>query len=179
VVLAGGAWSALPAPASMIVFADAVRREGIVQVAADTARLLAPLGTIRDADVRAALLTDLVIDILVPIGTLVVPDGIRGESMVGHLRLATGSEVVEMPLTGGGLALVDLPPGQHGAAELSFRGPVELGPRGRRFAVRVTGGLAGLVVDMRDVRLRLPERGERRRAALDRWELALWPGRDL
>jgi hypothetical protein len=179
VVLAGGAWCALPAPASMIVFADAVRRPGIVQVATDAARLLAPLGTVSDVDARAALVADLVTDILVPVGTLVLPGGIRGEKVVGHLRLKTTTEVVEMPLTGGGLSLVDLPPGQQGAAELSFRGPVGLGPRGRRFAVRVTGGLAGLVMDLRDVRLRLPERSEHRRAALDRWELALWPGRDV
>jgi hypothetical protein len=178
VVLAGGAWSATPAPASMIIFADAVRRPGIVQVAADPARLLAPLGTVGDVSARAALVADLLSDILVPIGTLIVPGGVRGEKTVGQLRLATGTEVVEMPLTGGGLALVDLPPGQRGAAEVAFRHPVDLGPRGRRFAVRVTGGLAGLVMDLRDVRLRLPERSEYRRAALDRWELALWPGRD-
>ena len=65
-----------------------------------------------------------------------------------------------------------------GSAELAFRSVVDLGTRGRRFAVSVTGGLAGLVVDTRDVPLRLPERGEERRAVLATWERALWPDRD-
>ena len=50
--------------------------------------------------------------------------------------------------------------------------------RGRRFAIRATGGLAGLVVDLRDIPLRLPERVDERRDLLARWEAALWPERD-
>ncbi len=73
---------------------------------------------------------------------------------------------------------MDLPPGQAGAAELSFRAPVDLGARGKRFVVRATGGLAGLVVDLRDVPLRLPERADERRDMLGSWEAALWPERD-
>ena len=44
--------------------------------------------------------------------------------------------------------------------------------------MRATGGLAGLVVDLRDVPLRLPERADERRDLLARWEAALWPERD-
>jgi hypothetical protein len=73
---------------------------------------------------------------------------------------------------------VDLPPGQSGAVELAFRAPVDLGVRGKRFALRATGGLAGFVVDLRDVPLRLPERTEARRDVLGSWEAALWPERD-
>jgi hypothetical protein len=61
--------------------------------------------------------------------------------------------------------------------ELAFRGAVDLGARGRRFALPATGGLAGLVVDLRDVPLLLPERSDERREALLRWERVLWPGR--
>ena len=67
----------------------------------------------------------------------------------------------------GGLELVDLPPGERATAELRFRDTVRLGGRGRQFAVEVTGGLGGLLVDLRDVPLRLPERAERRRELLD------------
>jgi hypothetical protein len=38
----------------------------------------------------------------------------------------------------------------------------------------VTGGLGGLLVDTRDVPLRLPDRVERRRAQLEAWEQAVW-----
>ena len=51
-----------------------------------------------------------------------------------------------------------------------------LGARGRHFAVDVGGGLGGLLVDLRDVPLRLPERLERRRELLDAWQRALWAG---
>ncbi len=178
VVLAGGAWSAVPAPAALLVLADGLRRPGVVQVALDQARLLAPLGTLEDAGERRRILGDLIGDALVPLGTLAIARGIRGGRGVGHLRLAAGGEPVEMELAAGRLALVDLPPGGAGEATLSFRSSVDLGVRGRRFAVAVTGGLAGLVIDLRDVPLRLPERADARRDVLARWESALWPDRD-
>ena len=178
VVLAGGAWSAVPAPAAVLVLADALRRPGVVQVALDAARLLAPLGTVADDEALASLVRDLVPDALVPLGTLVMAAGLRGGRSAGTLRLAAPGGPVELDLVPGSLALVDLPPGQAGSAELAFRSPADLGTRGRRFAIAATGGLAGLVVDTRDVPLRLPDRGEERRAMLVRWERALWPERD-
>jgi hypothetical protein len=178
VILAGGAWSAVPAPAAMLVMADGLRRPGVVQVAIDPARLLAPLGTIDDPDERARLVADLLADALVPLGTLVMPRGVRGGRGAGHLRLESEGTPVDLDLAAGGLALVDLPPGQGGTAELTFRSPIDLGVRGRRFAVRATGGLAGLVVDLRDSPLRLPDRSDERRDLLARWERVLWRERD-
>ena len=55
---------------------------------------------------------------------------------------------------------------------------VRLGTRGRHFAVDVAGGLAGLLVDLRDVPLRLPDRADRRRDLLAAWQAALWAGAD-
>jgi hypothetical protein len=178
VILAGGAWSSIPASAALLVLADAFRRPGVVQVALDSARLLAPLGTIEDAAERAHVLGELVPDALVPLGTLAIARGVRTGRQVGQLRLVVGDAPVDLQLAGGRLALVDLPPGQAGSVELSFRAPVDLGVRGKRFALRATGGLAGLVVDLRDVPLRLPERTEARRDVLGSWEAALWPERD-
>ena len=178
VVLAGGAWSSIPAPAAMLVLADAIRRPGVVQVALDPARLLAPLGTIEDPAERARVVGELVPDALVPLGTLALARGVRAGRHAGQLRLTVGDAPVELQLASGRLALVDLPPGQAGAVELGFRAPVDLGVRGKRFALRATGGLAGLVVDLRDVPLRLPERADARRDVLGSWEAALWPDRD-
>jgi len=64
-------------------------------------------------------------------------------------------------------------------AEFKFRDTVRMGTRGRHFAVDVGGGLAGLLVDLRDIPLRLPERADRRRDLLAAWQLALWAGADV
>jgi hypothetical protein len=84
----------------------------------------------------------------------------------------------ELNLMPGGIELVDLPPGQSAVAEFKFRDAVRLGTRGRHFAVDVAGGLGGLLVDLRDVPLRLPERSERRRELLAGWQDALWAGNE-
>jgi hypothetical protein len=42
--------------------------------------------------------------------------------------------------------------------------------------VPVSGGVAGLAVDLRDVPLRLPDRRDRRRAALAALGELAWPG---
>jgi hypothetical protein len=44
--------------------------------------------------------------------------------------------------------------------------------------VDVGGGLCGLVVDLRDIPLRMSDRAESRRAALDAWQHGMWPGID-
>ena len=78
----------------------------------------------------------------------------------------------------GGLALIDLPPGSSGVAEFRFRDTVRLGARGRHFAIDVTGGLGGLVVDLRDVPLKLPDRADLRGELLESWQTAVLTGRD-
>jgi hypothetical protein len=178
VIGAGGAWSAVPAPAAAHVVADVVRRPGAVQVAIDHARLLGPIGTIVDDAERDAVLVDLIDDLLLPLGTIVTPRGLRPNRAAGHLVLEAGGARSEVELVAGGLTLVDLPPGANGTAELAFRGAPELGPRGRRFRVAVSGGLAGLLLDLRDIPIRLPERADRRRELLGTWERALWPEHD-
>ncbi len=178
VVGAGGAWSAIPGPASAHVVADVVRRPGAVQVAIDHARLLGPIGTIEDDAERDALLADLAADLLLPVGTIITPRGLRPNRPAGRLVLESDGAQSEIEMVAGGLTLVDLPPGARGTAELGFRGTPELGPRGRRFQVAVSGGLAGLLLDFRDIPLRLPERPDRRRELLGTWERALWPERD-
>ena len=54
--------------------------------------------------------------------------------------------------------------------ELRFRDPIDFGVRARHVGLEVTGGLGGLVVDLRDVPLRLPDRLEPRRDLLASWQ---------
>ena len=127
---------------------------------------------------RRALLAELADDILAPLGSVIVPHGLRAGRSAGRLTVRGPAGETELDLVPGGLQLVDLPPGQIATADLRFRDPVDLGVRGRRLSVEVGGGLGGLLVDLRDVPLRLPERAERRRAMLEAWEGAFWAGHD-
>jgi hypothetical protein len=178
VVVAGGAWAAAPGPAVALAVADVIRRAGASQLAFDHARLLGPLGAEPDPEVRRALVAELTDDLLVPLGSVIVPQGFRPGRSAGRLVVRGTTGETQLDLVPGGLQLVDLPPGEVATAELRFREPVGLGARGRRLSVEVGGGLGGLLVDLRDVPLRLPDRAERRRAMLQAWEDAFWAGHD-
>ena len=178
VVIAGGAFAAAPGPAVALALADVVRRPAAVAIAQDHARLLGALGVIPDPIERRQALADLVDDVLAPLGSVVIPAGIRAGASAGRLTIHAGTGASDSDLVPGGLELVDLPPGEVATAEFAFRDSVRLGARGRRFAVDVAGGLGGLLVDLRDVPLRLPDRPERRRELLDAWQESLWVTRD-
>jgi hypothetical protein len=175
-IVCGGAWAVAPGPAIALAVADVVRRPGVTQVCFDHARLLGPLGVIDNAAERQAMLADLADDLLAPLGTVVMPAGLRGGRSDGRLVVHGASGAAELELVAGGLELVDLPPGESAVAEFQFRDAVRLGTRGRHFAVDVAGGLGGLLVDLRDVPMRLPERADRRRELLAEWQSALWAG---
>jgi len=178
VVVAGGAFAGAPGPAIALAVADVLRRPGAVSVAYDHARLLGPLGMIPDGGERRQATSDLADDLLAPLGTVAIPGGIRAGTSAGRLTVHAGTGASETDLVPGGLALIDLPPGEVATAEFRFRDTVRLGTRGRHFAVDVSGGLGGLLVDLRDVPLRLPDRAERRRELLDAWQESLWMTRD-
>ena len=176
-VVATGAFGALPGPAVALVLADVLRRPGATQLSLDAARLLAPLGTIRDDAARDALIAELVEDLLVPLGTMVHARGARPGKPAGRVIIDAEGTAAEIDLEAGALALVDLPPGQQALADLQFRSTVDLGAPGRHFVVPVAGGLAGLLVDLRDLPDSLPDRPDQRRELLAGWEAALWPER--
>jgi len=139
---------------------------------------MGPLGMIPDGGERRQAISDLVDDMLAPLGTIAIPGGIRAGTSAGRLTVHAGINASETDLVPGSLELIDLPPGETAIAEFHFRDMVRLGTRGRRFAVDVSGGLGGLLVDLRDVPLRMPERAERRRELLDAWQESLWMTRD-
>ncbi|HKG56067.1 MAG TPA: hypothetical protein VKA85_02355 [Candidatus Limnocylindrales bacterium] len=176
VVVAGGAWAVAPGPAVALAVADVVRRAGACQIAWDHARLIAPLGTIEDPVERRAMFADLADDLLAPLGSVVMPQGLKAGRSTGRLVVHGRTGSTEIDLVPGGIELVDLPPGESAVAEFQFRDAVRLGTRGRHFAVDVAGGLGGLLVDLRDVPLQLPERPDRRRELLAGWQEALWAG---
>ena len=123
-------------------------------------------------------MADLRDELLVPLGSVLMPAAFFGTRAGGRLALHGSTGTVELDLVPGGLELVDLPPGEQAVVEAQFRDPVDLGRPGRRFAAEVTGGLGGLLVDLRDIPLRLPDRPDRRRDVLAAWQAAVWTGLD-
>jgi hypothetical protein len=178
-IVSGGAFAVAPPRAVALAIADTVRRPGATQLAIDHASLLGPIGTIDDPDDRRTLLVDLADDLLAPVGSLLVmgsvPSGRRNQGRLGRLTL-DGDRQSRHELATGDVAFIDLAPGDQALATLEFRDAVRVGHRTRRVSVPVSGGVAGLAVDLRDVPLRLPERRDRRRAALAAWGELAWPG---
>lgn len=177
-IATGGTWAVAPGPAVALALADAVRRPGATGLGLDHARMLAPLGMIEDEDERRRVLADLRDDLLVPLGSVVTAAGLRPGRSAGQAVVHAAGGPVSLDLAPGGLELVDLPPGELAVAELRFRDAVDVGVRARHVAVEVAGGLGGLLLDLRDVPIRLPDRPERRRAILASWQAALWAGVD-
>jgi len=178
VVASGGAWAVAPGPAIALAIADVIRRPAAVAIAYDHARLLGPAGSIPDASERRQLLADVADDLLSPLASVVIPAGIRTGRNAGRVTVRAEAGTSQLDLTPGGIELIDLPPGERATAELRFRDTVRLGGRGRTFALEITGGLGGLLLDLRDVPLRLPDRPERRRELLEAWQDSLWVTRD-
>ncbi len=175
-VLGGGAFALAPGPAIALAAADTIRRPGMTQLAYDHARLLAPLGMLDDAE-RLRLVADLVDDLLLPLGSVLILAGGRPGREIGKLHVASEwATAEEQPLASGELRLVELPPGAPVRVELEVRDGRFGRTRVRRVGFEATGGLAGLLVDTRGVPLRLPQRSERRREVLAQWQRSLWPG---
>lgn len=177
-VAAGGILSSLPAQLVALGLADVVRRPGVSRVVCDVARVLGPLGTIEDEGERRRLLAGLADDVMLPIGSLVIPGGLRPGKSAGRLKLKGKSYVSEIEMHPGAIQVVDLPGGRSATAELEFRDNVRLGSRGKHFAVEIGGGLAGILLDMRDIPLDVSERPDTRRAALEAWQRGMWPAVD-
>ncbi len=178
VVLAGGGFAILPAPAASLAIADGIRRPGAFTILHDHAAVLAPLGALPVEGDRRRLLADLMDDCLLPIGSAVLtgapgaagPDG-------GRVTISTPLFEEELPLEPG-LRLVDLPPGIVARLEIDPGAGSVLGVSGQRIGLEVSGGLGGLLMDTRPIPLELPSSPEQRRALLEAWEEPAWMGGD-
>lgn len=173
-IAAGGVWASTPPSVVALAMADLVRRPGIGRLACDQARLLGPLGTIGDEEERRRIIKDLAGDVLLPLGSLILPSGIRQGRSAGRMRVLGESANSDIDLQPGGIWAVELPPGQTAMAEMDFKDTVRLGTRGHYFSVEVLGGLGGLFVDLRDIPLRMPDRADQKRATWEAWQRTMW-----
>lgn len=174
----GGAFAAIPAAVAGLALVDAFRRPGAMSMLWDHARLLGPIGTLEAERDRRRLLSDLLDDAFLPLGSALVVSGLRHGSASASLRITTRLSTSQTELGAGALRVLDLPPGVSAQVELDSRTPISVGASGRRVAMTVAGGIGGLLVDTREVPLRLPESAEQRRALLEDWERLHWPARE-
>ena len=177
-IASGGAFGVAPAPAVALALLDTLRRPGAIALLHDHARLLGPLGTLEDESDRRRLLADLLDDAFVPLGSAILASGLRPGRQAGTVRLSGQGGTTQVELVPGAVQLIDLPPGVAATAELETREGAWLGVRARHVALEVAGGLGGLLLDTREIPLRLPDRSDRRRELLDRWQRPLWVGGD-
>ena len=177
-IAAGGVFAALPPSIVALALADLVRRPGVSQLAIDQARILGPLGAIEDESERRRVIANLADDILMPAGSLILPAGVRPGRSAGQLRLRESASTSEIELHPGAIQVIDLPPGRTGRADIEFRDAVRMPKRAHHFSVEVGGGLGGLLVDLRDIPMRISDRPDSRRAALDAWQRGMWPETD-
>jgi hypothetical protein len=174
-IAAGGVWAATPPSVTALALADLVRRPGVSMLVCDQARLLGPLGSIPEEDERRVMLRDLADDVMLPLGSLILPSGIKQGRSAGRMRVVGGPTSSDIDLQPGGIWAVELPPGQTATADMDFKDAVRLTSRGKRFSVEVAGGLGGLFVDLRDIPLRLPDRADLKRSTWEGWQRAMWP----
>jgi len=175
-VLTGGGFAAGPPAAVALTVADVLRRAGGIQIALDHARLLGPIGAVGDPVERRQLAAELADDLLLPLGTLVILDADRRATSGASAAVSLTTDGLQLPFEvgRGTVEQVDLAPGTSAVAAVEWPTPGGDRRPGRRLAIPVSGGLAGLIVDGRGVPLRLPARSSDRRAALAAWHDPLW-----
>lgn len=169
--------AAAPAPAHAArMLLDGARPVGITQLAVDAAGVLAPLGSLPDDEIREgmALLGD---DLLVPLGTAVVPRGgeLGRPAMRVTLHRPGWPSAQPVEIRGGQVHVIPLPRGQEAELHIELGNGVSLGTarRSPRISAMVTGGAVGLVLDARGVPIALPRRGDDRRTMQAAWREAL------
>lgn len=175
VVVSGGCFAVMPPGVAELLVLDTMRRPGGAAVAHDHARLLAPLGSIDDEDDRRRLLVDLLDDLLLPLGSVMVAPGSRPARHPGRVHVGGPGPGHDLPLVPGAVQVVPVAAGSTALVEFDARDGGWLGPRARRVALEVSGGLGGLLIDTREVPLHLPDRADRRRDLIEAWERPLWP----
>jgi hypothetical protein len=180
-VLSGGGFAMVPPAAAALAALDGIRRPGVMSILHDHAGVLAPLGALPVEDDRRRLLTDLMGDVLLPLGSAVVSGTIetpkRGRT-AASVSIASTLGDQRLGLEPGQLQLVDLPPGVSARLGIDPGEGSVLGVSGHTLSMEVQGGLGGLFVDTRPVPLDLPASGEARRSQLEAWEAPAWFGSD-
>lgn len=175
IVVGGGVLAKAPrAGQAALIVLDALQPIGISTLVLDTYGLTPVLGNVARVKPLAAV-EALDAGGLTNLGTVVAPVGEARPGdrvMTMNVRYEDGSEL-DIDIRYGDLEILPLPLGKEAVLDLSPRRgfDVGLGGKGKKGKRRVSGGLAGLIIDARGRPLQLPSDPEIRREQIQEW---LW-----
>ncbi len=175
IIVSGGVLVHAPRPgqAALIVL-DALQPIGISTLVLDAYGLAAALGNVATIKPLAAV-ESLDSGALINLATIVAPVGQArlGDTILRVRVTYEDGSRVGIEVHYGDLEVLPLLPGQQAVLELrpARQFDVGLGGPGKGGERRVSGGLAGLIIDARGRPLRLPSNPDRCRAQVQRW---LW-----
>jgi hypothetical protein len=175
IVIGGGALAKAPRPGqAALVLLDALQPIGISTLVLDAYGLAPALGSVARVKPVAAV-EALDAGGLTNLGTVVAPIGKAkpGDTVLKMKVFYDNESELQVEVRYGDLEILPLPLGQEAVLELSPRRgfDVGVGGRGKGGKRRVSGGLAGLIIDARGRPLRIPPEPECRREQMQRW---LW-----
>ena len=178
IVVSGGTLAHAPRPGQIALIAlDALEPIGVSTLVLDPYGMAPALGNVATVKPLAAVET-LDSGALVNLATVVTP--IAGHARRGDVILKIkvtydDGSALDIEVEYGNLEVLPLPPGQQAELELRptrrFGFDVGLGGPGKSGKRRVSGGLAGLIIDARGRPLRLSRKPERRQNQMRQW---LW-----
>jgi len=158
-----------------LMMIDAFQPLGVTELAVDSIFMMPQLGVLAQVQPEAAQAV-FRRDCLVPLGTVIAPDGIlkQGERAL-TARIERDGEVIwsgDIPF--GSMMLVPLEVGASADLRAEPARRLDLGSgRGRAITARVTGGVVGVILDCRGRPLGLPDSPQERSSALASWMRAM------
>jgi hypothetical protein len=174
-VISGGVLTQAPRPGqAALMVLDALQPTGISTLVVDTYGLAPALGSVAAVKPLAAV-EALDAGVFVNLATAVTPVGEAdpGDEILSLTVNYVDGGALDVEVRYGDLEVVPLPLGQEAVLELRPGSgfDVGLGGRGRSGKRRVSGGLAGLIIDARGRPISLPQDPEARCERIRRW---LW-----
>jgi hypothetical protein len=172
IVVTGGALTGAPQPGlATLILLDAVQPIGVCTIVLDAYGLTPALGSVAAVKPLAAV-EALDAGGFTNLATVVAPVGqtAPGDPVL-RVKVRHGQKELDVEVCYGDLETVPLPLGQEAVLELSpERGfDIGLGGPGKGGSRRVSGGLAGLIIDARGRPLPLPQGPEKRLERVRQW----------
>jgi hypothetical protein len=173
IIVSGGVLTHAPRPGqAALMVLDGLEPIGVSTLVLDAHGLAPALGRVAAVKPLAAV-EALDSGALVNLATVVTPVGHarRGDTVLKAQVTYDGGGTFSVEVAYGDLEVLPLPPGQQAVLELRplRRFDVGLGGPGKGGKRRVSGGLAGLIIDARGRPLRLPSEPELRQSQVRQW----------
>ncbi|NIM96156.1 MAG: hypothetical protein GTO18_20860 [Anaerolineales bacterium] len=176
IVAAGATLARAPRPSfTALVLIDALQPIGVSTLVVDPYSIAPALGSIA-GPLPMATVQLLEAEVLVSLGTVISPVGrirLGRRVLAYHLEYEDGTPSIQGEVSSGQIVVLPLGVGKFGKLSIrSERGlDVGFGSIGRTGALRVSGGMVGVIIDARGRPLVLPKDAERQRELNQRW---LW-----